>query len=141
MTTLTLPSGQTATLRDPKTVSERLRRPIANANIEWAATNTFKRMVERARLPKVAKAKADEADPIPLVGEDLILVDRLNDLTAVALVESWSYEFPVTLETLQDITGPDYDALRAASKPFFNELILNVQPTSDPDSPTEPSNA
>lgn len=134
MTEITLPSGKTAVLRDPKTVTERLRRPVQNAHAKWTSTETFKTMVVLSR------AKKKDSD-LTIPDEDMALLDRLNDVTAVALVESWSYEFPVSIDTLQDITGPDYDVLRTETAKSFSDLVTSFAPTPDPASPTEPSNA
>lgn len=131
MPDLTLPSGQTCVIRDPKTVSERLRRPVQNLSSKWFTSESGKALQANAK----AKKKAD----VTVSDEDMKILDAMNDATIVALVESWSYDFPVSTDTLLDISGPDYDLLARETAKLFGGLLPSFGPNPDPDSPTEPS--
>lgn len=136
MTPLTLPSGATAVLREPRMVTERLRRPFMRAQrrlassdlsvIYLAAQNEGRELTEAEGLEIAAHPDAD-------------LLEDLDYLAVAALVAEWSYDFPVSADTVLDLPSCDLDALRAAVRPLIPQMSPNFTPTPDPDSPTPPS--
>lgn len=123
-----LPEGGWASLRDPKKVPERLRRPIMSKVSAMGRGTEMKRLVE-AKTPE------------EIVGElDLSFIEtssELNDLLVVALVDEWSYDgLPITVESVMDLPGDVYDALRTAVSPFITDIMPDFGPVPDPKAPT-----
>jgi hypothetical protein len=143
MIRVTLPSGNTADLRDVADVTERGRRPIKRIQTKLAGLPAFVNAVEEA------KAQKDGADLTPDqqlkiaagMGEAFDLLEELNDALVAALVAGWSFGFPVSADAAQDLPGRDLDALRAAVAPYLSELNPDFDPSTDADSPTEASGA
>lgn len=107
--------GGWAKLRDPDTVTERQRKPFVLA-------------IGRA-------SKADE-------NEDggLSALVEVQDSLVLAMVEEWSFEFPVTAAGIEDLPHRAISALRSACMPFQKELMPDFGPNPDPASPPVPSN-
>lgn len=126
-----LPDGAHALLRQPRTVPERLRRPLANARARLSAMlpDPPPGMSESDRT--MFFGKAISAHP-----EDM---DRVNDLLILALVSDWSFDMPVTEASLGELSGETYDALKAEAEKYRDALFPSFEPTADPDSPTVPS--
>ncbi|MCU1590089.1 MAG: hypothetical protein JWP11_1345 [Frankiales bacterium] len=116
------------TLRDPKAVSEKRRRPLMKL---------IKHMQE-SPLAAALHAKTPLEDLV-LSDEDYDLAQEINDALSLALVESWSRESEISLDTITDLPGPEYDALQRLVAPLFPELKPNFEPTPDLASPTAPS--
>ena len=94
-----LPSGGWIDVRDPRAVTERLRRPMKHAWSEFhqgMSTN-----------------------------EALITYDNVVDLASMALIEAWSFPTPLTAEGLLDLVGDDVDAIRAVVEPLMEKLLPN----------------
>lgn len=88
-------------LRDPDLVPERLRRPVFEKSI------------------KASQLAADiETDPTVLS-----FFSELNDVLAVALIESWSFGDSITETSLQDLPARTYDDVRKAVSPFVSRMI------------------
>jgi hypothetical protein len=142
---ITLPSGATADIRDAVDVTERQRRPIRRIQTRLAGMPAFAAAIREA---EAAQAAAGNDAEIPAdvqlkvaagMGEAFDLLEELNDALVAAVVRGWSYEFPVTVDAVQDVPGRDLDALRTACAPLLRELMPNFEPTPDADSPTAPS--
>lgn len=126
-----LPDGAHALLRQPKTVPERLRRPLANARTRLSAT-----------LPDPPPGMS-EADRTQFLGRAISAhpedMDRVNDLLILALVSAWSFEMPVAEASLGELSGQTYDALKAECEKYRDDLFPSFEPTAEPASPTVPS--
>ncbi len=109
-----LPGGGWADLRDPDAVTERQRKPFLAAS---------------GRL-----VKSDDMED-----SGFIAVLDVQDALVLALVNAWSYEAPVTADSLLDLPCKALDALRAACFAHRDALTPDFGPTPDPASPTEPS--
>lgn len=154
-----LPSGAWAELRDPDLVTERLRKPVRRIQLRLGFDADLQEVVRwQGRMEREFKAAQEAAgedfDPdafepseLPPVRQDQMTdsqLDLLSDLTnavAVALVEAWSYEAPVTADTIQDLPQRDYEALLEAVGKHRQALLPNFDVDPAPDSPTEPSGA
>jgi hypothetical protein len=127
MTKIALPDGGWANLRDPKAVTERLRRPVTRLAAGLHASGALKGI--------------DGENGEGLTVEALDGMSDLNDAICLALVDSWSYDLPVTADGLLDLPGAVYDSLREQASKFTTALLPDFTPTTDGDSPSEPSPA
>lgn len=133
MTTVQLPGGHTAELRDKVTVGGR-------ELLREEGASVFQQI--SARWPGVK-----EIDQIPLTefdGPVLKAFHRFNRAAVVALVASWSLPTPKpTMETISDMDPDVYDVLAEAVAPRALKAMFgeNFDPrtAADPSSPTVPS--
>lgn len=106
------------TLRDPKLVPERLRRPV------------FMKSVAAVQF-------ATEEDEAPNENA-LQFFSEFNDLLAVAMISEWSFDTPITVDGLQDLPSRTYDDVRKTVSPYISDLIpdfgVDVDPKADTDS-------
>lgn len=134
--TLTLPDGGSATLRDPKLVTERQRRPVARLQQRLAGSPVGQLLAAKDSLTD----EAFEVEARSLLGtDDWALLDDLNDALVVALVESWTYPAAVTLDGLLDLPAESYDALKAEASKHVTELMPSFAVSASETSPTPPS--
>lgn len=112
--TFSLPSGHTATLREHTELTERQRRPFMKLSA----------LVNNERLSPQESADA--------------LLD-LMDSAIIAGVVTWSFEFPVTADSLLDLAATDVDALRDECMEIINASAPNFKPSLDQTSPTTPA--
>lgn len=113
-----LPSGGYVQLRDPEDVTERQRRPL-----------------------RVLMATMGDVDFRRPTAEQLDKLNDANDLLAVILISSWSFDDDVTVEAIADLPGPDYDEILRLVAPMFMKVCPSFQVDPDPDSPTSPSSS
>lgn len=111
---VTLPSGATVTLKDP----------------------TSLRVKDRKKVLKSAEAE----------GGDLSKALALGDALISMLVEDWSFDLiipSIKIETLDELTMADYDALVEFTKDAQKYLFPNLSDTdeneADPKAPTADS--
>jgi hypothetical protein len=150
-TTITLPDGGIAVIRDPETVTEAQRRPVTRLQMRLAVSpvgQLFERKAKAAKAAaeadatdsEAAKAAAEvDAEVGRLVATDLDameLLDDLNDALIVALVESYNGA-PVVAAT--DLPSRAYDALKVETAKYVTKLMPSFAPSPDPASPTPPS--
>ena len=135
---ITLPDGGWASLRDPKKVPERLRRPLVTLQRRMLGTDMAKAFEGVDDVKSLDESKAlDLLRPI-IASEDYGMLDDINDLLIVALVEEWSFDLPITVEGSLDLPGDARDALIAACQPLVGPLTGQVEEAdiTDPTSPT-----
>lgn len=136
-----LPKGQHAMLRDPEDVPERLRRPHLDAR-ERGAVAMAGAGVTEADAQAAQNGDREAATKVGLAaissGSRGMKRDA-DDLLIMALVQSWSYEEPVSVEALQDLPGRAYDLLLKACEPLASAMSPDFSPSPDPESPTSPS--
>jgi len=104
-------------LRDPDRVPERLRRPV------------FQKSVEGVNV------SFDENNVNP---EAMVFFSEFNDLLAIAMVESWSFDSPVSIDGLLDLDKKTYDEIRSLVSPFVQQLMPDFGISPDPKVTTEP---
>ena len=140
-----LPDDGWADLRDPAEVPERLRRPVTTLQMLLARDPAFASVVKDAKDKGVsALDDIDESQALDMVGTmgeaSFARMQELSDRVIVSRVAGWSYDLPITSDSLLDLPGNVYDALKeltaegALSGPDFS-------PSMEADSPTEPSTA
>ena len=147
-----LPDGGWAVLRDPRRVTERAARPVNRLQERLTGSKVGAVFMEKNRRD-AAGLSAEETDKWfteecrKLLGtDDYELLDELNDAAIPALVDSWSYESPVSLDAAMALPRPVFKALRAACAKHVVALTsgLDTSPAdekalTDPASPTGPS--
>jgi len=137
-----LPRGAYAILRDPAEVPERYRRPIVAAQLGFASS---KQALAAAQTFIATDDQAVSEDARLDAAADLIgagalsAIDDISDLLIVALVDSWSFSQPITVDGVLDLPSSAYRALREAVEPYLSALMPEFTPNPDPASPTHPS--
>lgn len=107
-----LPSGGWVVLRDPRTVTNRERKPILDHMIENA--DAFKHMGEKQQAT-----------------EGLSFAEKLVKL----MVKEWSFALPLPAqapESLLDIPSLDYDFLCVEVQKDEHSIFLNTKVSPDP---------
>jgi hypothetical protein len=127
MTKIALPGDTWALLRDPKAVTERQRRPVTRLAAGLHASGALKGI----------DAESGEG----LTVEALDGMSDLNDAIVLALVAEWSFDLPITADGLLDLPGAVYDSLREQTAKFTTALLPDFSPSTDDESPSEPSPA
>jgi hypothetical protein len=131
-----------AILRDPAAVPVRLRRPVEK--MLMAVGRGQAKAALEAQQTAIANAKTgDTIDPSTVAANmDSSVIDQfyeLNDLLIIARVESWSFDFPITLDSLGDLTQEDYEVLQTIAANNVTSMVPNFGLSNNPDSPTPPS--
>jgi hypothetical protein len=98
-------------LREPKLVPERLRRPI---------------------FEKSVSGQSFVQEGNDLDENQMKFFSDFNDLLAIAMISSWSFEGAISIEGLMDLPSKTYDDIRKVVTPFISELM--------PDFGDEPEN-
>ncbi|MFL5910541.1 MAG: hypothetical protein ACJ768_08260 [Gaiellaceae bacterium] len=133
-------------LRESADVPERLRRPVRTIQMKLAQNPAFKDVVDDAKKKGVkAMEDIDEAQAVEMAtvmgDEALGLMDDLNDRLIISRVAGWSYGEEVSLDALQDLPGAVYDKLKEMCAEGALEGGPDFSPSTEADSPTEPSTA
>lgn len=132
-----LPGGNWAKLRDPQDITDKQRRPLAKLQRLLAASDLGDALTQRAEMGEEVTEKQlnDLLKPV-LAGEEWDLLESTSDLLVVALVEEWSFEQPITAESVQNLPGRVSKALRAACDPLLTDVlgIEGEEAISDPNS-------
>lgn len=140
MNKISLPNGAWAVLRDPEDITERQRRPLVRLQrrtLMKAATQLagvdLQNMTEREALQKIAPALSDE---------DFDALEDIDDLVIVTLVDSWSFEQPVSVDGSLDLPSKTRSALIEEIRPLLSRLLgeTSDEDVLNPESPTVPAN-
>jgi hypothetical protein len=119
-----LPDNAWAELRNPRTVPERLRRPVTQM------------MFSIANNQEIQNAEND------VVNSELVgIYSELNDLVIVARVAAWSFDLPISVDGVLDLPGNAYEVLQEKTVENVLDMIPNFGQSNDPESPTKPSDA
>ena len=125
-----------ADLREPETVSVRLRRPVEKALMAIAQGDAAKALEGNEDLSDETKASQ------VALTIDLAVLDQfndLNDLLVLSRLEAWSFDTPISLEAILDLPDVDYKALQKASSTEIFSMLPNFGISDAPDSPIKPS--
>jgi len=141
-TKIELGNGGWAILRDPAAVPVKLRRPVEK--MLMAVGRGQAKAALEAKQEAIANAKTgDTVDPSAVAATmDPAVIDQfyeLNDLLIVARVESWSFELPISVDSLGDLTQEDYELLQKVAAQNVTSMVPNFGLSNNPDSPTPPS--
>lgn len=136
-----LPRGQHAMLRDPEEVSERLRRPYVDTRqAAMAALLAYGVQPEEFDAALTGSKEQQVAMGVKMLAAGMAAGMRdSNDLMIIALTQSWSFEQPITVESLLDLTSKTYSALLEACQQLAPALDPDFDPNMDEQSPTTPS--
>jgi hypothetical protein len=135
MKRVNLPSGAHADLRHVTDITERHRRPLKKLQTELLGMADFAATVEKAQgNKKLSKAEQDAL--AAGLKDSFEPLEELNDRLVVAVVAGWSYDFPVSYDTILDLPVRDLDALREHVAPYMEQLSPNFSPQKDKNSPT-----
>ena len=141
-TKIELGNGGWAILRDPAAVPVKLRRPVEK--MLMAVGRGQAKAALEAKQEAIANAKTgDTIDPSAVAANmDSTVIDQfyeLNDLLIVARVESWSFDLPINVDSLGDLTQEDYELLQKIAATNVTTMVPNFGLSNNPDSPTPPS--
>ena len=141
-TKIELGNGGWAILRDPAAVPVKLRRPVEK--MLMAVGRGQAKAALEAKQEAIANAKTgDTIDPSTVAANmDSSVIDQfyeLNDLLIVARVESWSFDLPINVDSLGDLTQEDYELLQKIAATNVTTMVPNFGMSNNPDSPTPPS--
>ena len=123
-----LSDGQTATLCDPKTVTEAQRSSFKNAGLRTRALEeALDRALKQGHMPlELVNRLAEEAGN----GDRRIIVMFLRD---------WTLPFPMptadNLFPLGELPSGDFDTLFMACADLLEDLFVNLDNSEDPTSP------
>lgn len=117
--------GGWAKLRDPQDVTERQRRPLARVQRLLAGSGVGNALIdwheEHHREPDEDEMR-NLLKPF-LADDEMDLFESSNDQLILALVEEWSFDKPITVESIQDLPGRAYAALREACQPLLQSVL------------------
>lgn len=133
-----LPNGAWAELRDPRTVSTRLRRPYQRAMRKLPPETLNRLDAINQRRAEAEGAKDEEALRLAnlelqgvyaaLPEAEIDAIDEASDAASAALVERWSFPQAVSLEAILDLPGHVGDALREAVAPLVAGMFVDTSP-------------
>jgi hypothetical protein len=135
---ISLPSGGWVVLRNPAAVPVKLRRPVEKALLKLGQSQAKSTLASAPELSDAQKA-AEVASTIN--PEILDQFNDLNDLLIVARTESWSFDFPIAIESLGEFGQGDYEALQEVAAKDVTEMMPRFGISNDPNSPIKPSDA
>jgi hypothetical protein len=126
---IALPDDGWAMLRAPEKVPDRLRKPISLLFAKLSQTRAAAQIA-------AAGVKMEESGLDP---DALEIVYELDDAVILAMVSEWSFDLPITAESLDEIPGDAKDVLNTESAKHLDALMPSFAVNPDPASPTEPS--
>jgi len=150
-TTIDLPGGQKATLRDVDELTVKQRRMVqacgllAMRQATRVPTDVLERMRDRAILGDAADAVAAKdrlavmLATLPSNKDEAMEVLSASDDAIVAFLEGWTLDRPLpkSTEELEDLPGPVFTALEQAIAPRVSEVVngpsvdLSVKPPTE----------
>lgn len=135
---IALPSGGWAILRDPAAVPVKLRRPVEKALLALGQSQAKNALTNSADLSDTQKAAEVAASINPQILDQF---NELNDLLILARIESWSFDFPISKESLGEFAQADFEMLQEISAKDVTSMMPKFGISNDPESPPNPSGA
>jgi len=133
---LELTNGAWAILRQPQDVPVRLRRPVEKAMMRVSQGQAGEAL-KSAPTDLTDEAKA--AEVAATIDPDVLdTFNDLNDVLIVARVESWSFESPVSLDSVLNLKASDYEILQKSVVDNITDMMPNFGLDTDEDSPGQP---
>jgi hypothetical protein len=122
-----------------------MRRPIKRLSARLTSFPSFMSAVTAASsTTDGGKKELTQTEQLAIaasMGEAFDVLEELQDALVVAVTRGWSWQAPVSADSVLDLPGPALDALRQAVSPWQQALNPNFEPNPAPESPTEPSSA
>lgn len=132
---INLPTGGWAELRAIQEITERNRRPIATAisQLSQAAQDMMTKLAPFLTDGAKSKLNIEEIAKLGITfsADDLQHFTDANDFCVAAMVKTWSYSAPITVESIIDLPAVDYDALREACAPASASLFVDFSMTKE----------
>ena len=140
MNKINLPDGAWAVLRDPEDVTERQRRPLVR--LQRRTIMKAAPQLANLNLEKMSPAEALATIAPALSDEDFDALEDIDDLVIVTLVDSWSFDQPVSVDGAIDIPSKARRALLEEARPLLSRLLgeTSDEDVLNPESPTAPAN-
>jgi hypothetical protein len=137
---VSLPDGAWAVLRDPEEVTERRRRPLIR--LQRRALAKAGPHLAGVDLDAITPEQALEKLAPMLAGDDFDALEEIDDLVIEVLVDSWSFDLPVTADGSLDLPPSARAALVKECKPLLGRLLGDTadEDVLDPASPPVPAN-
>jgi hypothetical protein len=153
-TTVDLPDGQSAVLRDPGQLTAGQKRPL-KILVQSLGARRFQEVVDAQPqdLPDDAtdeqrvaemEAAADRLDALRLDEREWDLLERMGDATLFALLDSWTLPQPVpdTIAGLADLRDIEYQMLsQAAGRVYAEHVKANGFTAASVENPASPTGA
>lgn len=121
-----LPSGGWVALRDPVSLTQAQRRPVAIARIRAGGSRAWARAVAGESMDDVSD-------------DEITATWRFLDILTVALTSEWSFDSPVSTDALVGLVQGDYEAVVSAAVKHLPTLMPEFGVDPDRDSPTDAS--
>lgn len=131
---ITLPGGAWADLRDSLAdAPRRLTKAITAASAKAAALPHFQAIRQathdgEADVASTADALRNEMTPAE-IAEAMPIIEETQDVQALALIEAWSYQHPLTREGLEELPTGAYDVLIAEAGKRANRPMVASEKT------------
>lgn len=141
MEKVALPDGAWAQLRDPDEITERQRRPLQRLQRRTIMKALPHLALEGVEIDKVSPAEfLNKLAPL-LSDEDLDALEEIDDHVIVTLVESWSFDVPVSLDSTLDLPSKQRKALLAECNKLMGRVMGDTpdEDVLDVSSPTTPA--
>lgn len=148
---LDLPGGAWADIRDPKKITRNGRKPVRQTLmalsryrtelLEWALavksqeTATTSGIIGMQPIDPEAEKKFEGYSPDD---HEMDLLEATQEALTVALVSSWSFDLPITTDSLNEIPSDAADLLIEHCDQFIDQISFSAQPSPDESSPTTP---
>ena len=129
MNRLTVPGGWVE-FREPEEVPEGRRREVMKLSSRGASFSEFLGEDDAFQLDKMSDDERDSA---------MEFMTAFNDAVAFALINAWSFEFPVSKDNLLNLPGVVYDAIVKHCSPLAKRLMpsFGADGAMDPKAHTE----
>lgn len=124
MNRLTVPGGWIE-FREPEEVAEKYRRNVMKLSQRGARYSKY--ALPDGSFDTEAMTEEESGDLIGFMSD-------FNDAVAVALINAWSFDFPVTAENLLELPGAVYDLIVKHCSPLASRLL----PTFSADDADDP---
>lgn len=122
-----LPSGGWVAFRDPEQTTEAQREPVMMLAIRASGSGLWPALQGEVSMNTVTDA-------------ELTSISDFSRALAIALIEEWSFEQPVTIDGLKSIPGlKDYRTIIEAAARHRDALMPNFEVDPDTESPTPAS--
>lgn len=147
MSRINLPDGQWADVRDDfGKAPRRLTKAIGAAQVKLAALPSFAAIREAAKQAAAAGVEQAASDLSKEISSDDIpavmpLMDDMREAQVLALVVAWSFDLPLTRESLDELPADAFDVLAAEAEKRSTVETATKADLLDPTQPPAVSNA
>lgn len=125
-------------LRDTDEVSERFARRMRALQFQMSTNaDVMKVISSQDDLKGALEANPELAVQVgAAISSAMPVIDQLGDVTIVARVTSWSFGMPCTEDSVLDLPGPAYEALKELCADTLAAIRVDTEPSPDPKATT-----